>query len=178
MPPNTPCSHRVSLTDILGIIVIICLLPPRPGQVPREGVTTCRARNVEVFQPVEENIDIFRLENRWISSAPTATSDPLCGPDIPFTVPHSLSFPLPFPSDAPCGVRTALHRGACLLFAMTIPVPLSSGCAIIETFPETNSGISWLCSPPLTTELRVSWQSSLGILDNECVSCHVIKLST
>lgn len=126
MPPNTPCSHRVSLTDILGIIVIICLLPPRPGQVPREGITTCRARNVEVFQPVEENIDIFRLENRWISSAPTATSDPLCGPDIPFTVPHSLSLSLPFPSDAPCGVRTVLHRGACLLFAMTIPVPLSA----------------------------------------------------
>lgn len=106
---------------------------------------------------------------------PTVTLDLCVAWTGPFPVPHSLWFPLPVPS-APCEVRSALQSPVC---NDTPSVSSSkSRCAVTETFPETSSGISWLCSPPLTTELRVSWQSSLGILDNECVSCHVIKSST
>lgn len=62
MLTSTPSSHRVSPPDILVIIATICLLPLRPGQVSTEGVTACRARNAEAFQPLEENVNIFRLE--------------------------------------------------------------------------------------------------------------------
>lgn len=108
---------------------------------------------------------------------------------VPFL--HCPLFPLvhiclapPLGSSMSFGVRSALCRGARLRlpFVMTIPV-LPSSPASVDVPTRKSSlkpilGISWLRSPPLSTELQVLWQSSLGILDNECVSCHVIELST
>lgn len=74
--------------------------------------------------------------------------------------------------------RAALHRDTHLhlLFVRTVPALPSPPARNSPLTPVRGTGC--LCPPPLSTEVQVPWQSALGIPDNDCVSFHVIKLST
>jgi len=128
-----------------------------------------------------------RLRTQGWSSAPPATLDLLRGPEksLAFTVPRPLAFTsaLLLGCSTSFGIRT-LRRGACLHLLFVMPIPVLPSSPEEEDLPARKPslkailGISWLCPPPLSGELQVSWRSSLGTLDNECVPCHVIELTT